>query len=167
MTTYTKQDIEERAQRLLDVEVLGCQSSLVDMLLQRGDVDGFTIDDINYNLPDPSDWDIDECRTFIDENEGADYGPQACDYTTEGEDGETVTDEDEYLEALQEHINDMEPREIYEWWLVSSWLASALADAHEPIIDNDYGYWWGRTCTGQSIMLDGTLQNIAEYLLSK
>jgi len=32
----------------------------------------------------------------------------------------------------------------------------------EPTIDNEYGYWWGRTCCGQGLIMDGTLQRIAQ-----
>jgi len=32
----------------------------------------------------------------------------------------------------------------------------------EPILESDYGTWWGRTCTGQAIQLDGTIQKIVE-----
>lgn len=165
--TITKEQIEERAQGLIDHEVFSCQSSLVDMLLQRGDVEGFTIDEIQYNRPDPSDWDAAECRDYIDKHEGMDYGPKSADYTEENEEGETVTDEDAWLSDMQDHINDMDQDEIYEWWLVSRWLAGELASIGEPILDNDYGYWWGRTCTGQSMILDGTLQAIAENILSR
>lgn len=57
------------------------------------------------------------------------------------------------------------PRDIYEWWLVSSWLADQLADMGEPVIRNGFGYWWGRTCTGQALLMDGTLQEVAAQFL--
>jgi len=53
-------------------------------------------------------------------------------------------------------------QEPFEWWRVSSYLCEKLNLRGEPIIDNDYGQWWGRTCTGQSIILDGTIQQIVE-----
>ena len=55
-----------------------------------------------------------------------------------------------------------EPQEIYEWWQVSDWLYSQLNDLGEPILSTNYGFYWGRTCTGQSIILDGTIQEIAK-----
>lgn len=54
--------------------------------------------------------------------------------------------------------------EIYEWWAISEWLADELRDIHEPILSNEYGIWWGRTCTGQAIILDGTIQQIVERI---
>ena len=51
-------------------------------------------------------------------------------------------------------------QEIYEWWVVSKWLAKKLQDQGEPIIENDYGIWWGRTTTGQAIFLDAVIERI-------
>ena len=50
--------------------------------------------------------------------------------------------------------------EIYEWWLVSDWLSDHLFSLDEIILCSDVGEYWGRTCSGQSIILDGTIQNI-------
>jgi hypothetical protein len=153
----TKQQIEERAQRLLDNEVLACQSALVDMLIQK-EADGFQFDDIQNTYPDPSDWTVEQCKAYLDDH-GLN-GPRNFDPDDE-DDGCT---EDDWRDAVRDEA---EPQEPLEWWLVSRWLAEELGQIGEPIIDNDYGYWWGRTCSGQSIMLDGTLQQIAERLLSR
>ena len=66
------------------------------------------------------------------------------------------------------HIDDLDngfdknnmPIEIYEWWLISEFLADQLRDIGEPILSNEHGVWWGRSCTGQAIILDGTIQRI-------
>jgi len=55
-----------------------------------------------------------------------------------------------------------EPQEIYEWWFVTSMLYEDLRGRGEPVIDSDYGYLWGRTCTGQAILLDNVIGSIAE-----
>lgn len=52
--------------------------------------------------------------------------------------------------------------EIFEWYRVTSWLSEKLISHNQPVLFNDYGHWWGRTCTGQSIILDGTIQEIAK-----
>lgn len=57
-----------------------------------------------------------------------------------------------------------EPQEIFEWWLVTSWLSKELMAKGEPVLDNDYGTWWGRTYTGQSITMDRVIQEIASDL---
>jgi len=56
------------------------------------------------------------------------------------------------------------PKEIYEWYLVSDWFIDRLREINEPVIDNDYGEYWGRCCTGQAIYLDYEIQELAyEY----
>ena len=62
------------------------------------------------------------------------------------------------LAAMQEAGEDRQ--EIYEWWFVSRWLYERLRKAGEPVIDSEYGYLWGRTCTGQAILLDGIIERI-------
>lgn len=52
--------------------------------------------------------------------------------------------------------------DIYEWWLVSRWLADKLEDNKEPILRTCFGTFWGRTCTGQSIIADGIIQEIVK-----
>lgn len=60
-----------------------------------------------------------------------------------------------------------ESREVFEWYLVSDWLAEKLEEVGAVVLINDYGTWWGRTCTGQAISMDGTeIEAIAKkYLL--
>jgi hypothetical protein len=73
-------------------------------------------------------------------------------------------DEDQYLDELRDACRDHaqdHPAEVYEWWRVSSWLCAELRKIGEVVIDNGYGQWWGRTCTGQGWIMDGTLQTIA------
>ena len=48
--------------------------------------------------------------------------------------------------------------EIYQWFECDSYLIRLLRDKGECILDNVY---WGRTCCGQSIILDGVIQSIA------
>ena len=56
------------------------------------------------------------------------------------------------------------PQEIFEWYLVSDWFLDRIREINEPIIDNDYGEYWGRCCTGQAIYLDYNMQELAfEY----
>ena len=55
---------------------------------------------------------------------------------------------------------------IYEWWLVSDWFEKKLKDQGEPILNNIYGSWWGRTCTGQAIYMDGVIKNIYDEVMN-
>jgi hypothetical protein len=66
-----------------------------------------------------------------------------------------------------ENLNDAETdeyQEIFEWWATSDWLADKLREHHQPILTNDYGTWWGRTCTGQAIKMDSVIEDIAESI---
>jgi len=66
-----------------------------------------------------------------------------------------------------ENLNDEETdeyREIFEWWSISNWLAEKLREHKQPILDNDYGTWWGRCTTGQAIKMDGVIEEIANNL---
>ena len=58
--------------------------------------------------------------------------------------------------ALRKHN-----REIYEWWLISDWLADRLRKHGEAVLCHAYGVWWGRTVTGQRIAMDTVIQTIA------
>lgn len=49
---------------------------------------------------------------------------------------------------------------IYEYYIVSNWLCKKLKENNEIVIENDYFYIWGRTCTGQTIILDYVIQKI-------
>ena len=71
-------------------------------------------------------------------------------------------DDDEYLDMLRGQIRDnAEAAEVYEWWRVDSWLGEQLRAIGEVVLDNGYGVWWGRQCSGQGLIQDGTLQRVA------
>ncbi len=52
-------------------------------------------------------------------------------------------------------------QEICEWWLIDDWLADHLRKRHAPILENDYGTWWGRT-TSQMVCMDWIIEDIVE-----
>jgi hypothetical protein len=133
-------------EKFVEREVITCQSSLVNMLMEQG-VDGFSYDEVeNLYLP--------KC-------------PQCGDFNSiteeENEDGETIY-KCSYCDSEFDEEPDTEPQEIYEWWLVSNWLADKLREHNQPILDNDYDIWWGRTCTGQAILLDSVISDICEEM---
>ena len=69
-----------------------------------------------------------------------------------------VTDQ-ELIDEVRNNGEDM--NEIFEWYLVSDWFLNRLREISEPVIDNDYGEYWGRCCTGQAICLDHNIQELA------
>ena len=72
--------------------------------------------------------------------------------------------DDEELKEFCEEFNydcEEEPQEIFEWWAVSEYLFEKLKAKHEPVLEYGNIYIWGRTCTGQAILLDGVISEIA------
>ena len=69
------------------------------------------------------------------------------------------------LEEMQEAGADRQ--EIYEWWFVTPWFYERLREVGEPVLNSNYGYLWGRTCTGQAISLDAIIQTIYDNLMKE
>lgn len=135
--------IEQLARMYSEREILCRDSSLVDDLLKHCyDLPRELMSE--WVLPDPSNWDIEECREWLEERG---YGHELED-----------ADVDDWRDAVQDNA---EPAEIYEWWRVTKWLADNLQGIGQPVLSNAYGDWWGRCCTGQGYIMDGTLQAVA------
>jgi endogenous inhibitor of DNA gyrase (YacG/DUF329 family) len=66
--------------------------------------------------------------------------------------------------AIHEEEPEAEPQEIYEYWIVSPWLGEKLRDKGEPVLIRRGGWIWGRTCTGQAILLDGVISEICHEM---
>ena len=65
-------------------------------------------------------------------------------------------------ESLWNRISNTEEcDEVFEWWLVTPYLAELLKGNGEIIFAYDDCYWWGRTITGQALYIDGVTQEIA------
>lgn len=177
-------ELDQQIEEYINRNVGPCQSGLVDALIQT-DFDGFGIDDLQGMYADPSDWDADQCYEYADDNgidlendprkmirealfeviNGDDYDRDAEAEETDDELRERIADDN--LEGWKDQVRDWSqdnPNEPLEWWVVDSWLAGKLLEMGEVIIDNDYGYWWGRTCSGQSIALDGTFYRLFESM---
>lgn len=144
--------VELLVERYIDREILKCDSMLVSSLLGAGEglpqelAEEWSYDTVTGLYPDPREWTAEECWEWLES-----YA--------------TITNEtsDDCVEDLQASVQEhAEPAEIFEWWAVTEWLAEQLTAIGEPVLDNAYGYWWGRTCTGQAMKMDGTLQRIAQ-----
>ncbi len=54
-----------------------------------------------------------------------------------------------------------EPREIFEHYIVTGWLAERLAEKGEAVLMDFYGLTlWGRATTGQAVYMDGVIEEI-------
>jgi hypothetical protein len=62
--------------------------------------------------------------------------------------------------ARFEEEPETEPQEIYEYWIVTPWLGEKLRDKGDPVLERWGGWIWGRTCTGQAILLDSVISEI-------
>ncbi|WP_293862419.1 hypothetical protein [uncultured Alsobacter sp.] len=79
--------------------------------------------------------------------------------------GRAESFEGSWQELCEEYRIEPHEREIYEHWAVSSWLADKLESRGERI-DRDFAglIVWGRTTTGQAILLDGVIRDIYREL---
>ena len=181
------------AESWIERDIYCNQSSLVEFLISE-ERDGFSFDDINGVYRDFSDSTVEECREYLrdiggrepDENpwkmnrdELAELLGDAGIEVYDSESAETllaavianINDEtidglNEWREAANECAQN-NPSEPLQWFAVSEWLCGELAKSGQPTIGNGHGHWWGRCCCGQSIIIDGTLQEIALRILSK
>lgn len=129
---------QESLRKFVEQEVFVCQSMLVDEALRK---EFFSWDDV-----------INLYRRF----DGQLLSPKVC-YSCKQE-ATCLDSETGECEICFE--DNQESQEVYEWWVVSDWLELKLKLAGEPILSNEYGSWWGRTCTGQAIYADRIIEQI-------
>ncbi len=120
-TKPTQRELEEFVNR----EIGNCQSSLINMLLNKNQ-DGFDDEHItNYEKT-----------------------------------REQLLDEGYTDRQINDADIDNGYQDIFEWWTIGEWMKDQLLEQGEPILENDYGTWWGRTTTGQSIAIDSVIEAI-------
>jgi hypothetical protein len=151
----------------------------MDRLMQYDDLEGFQCDDIenSYEHKCP------ECGEAAEKQDDVNWCPDCnrilrqddckhwncdCEFDKEDEDRPWHRDEGDVWRCTccdwaSDEEPETEPVEIYEWYLITdSWIAGQLKELGQPMLDNDYGTWWGRTCTGQAIALDPTFWTILQ-----
>lgn len=68
-------------------------------------------------------------------------------------------------ESLWDRISNTEEYdEVFEWWLVTPYIAELLKGNGEVILADYDCYWWGRTTAGQALWMDYVIQKIAEEM---
>lgn len=68
---------------------------------------------------------------------------------------------DTYTEVIEEGEEfEEESAEIYEYWIVSDFLYNKLQEQGQPVVTDGYIRIWGRTCSGQAILLDYVITKI-------
>lgn len=73
--------------------------------------------------------------------------------------GETAED---IIKSCKDNGEDIQ--EIFEYWAVSEFLWRKLREHGEPVAEINNTYIWGRTCTGQAILLDYVISKICEEM---
>ena len=126
--------VQDITRKFIQPHIYRNQTALL-ITLQEKDIDGFYFDDIeNFYMTDK------EILNSI------------------GSYDEDMSDQ-EIIDEVRNNGEDI--NEIFEWYLVSDWFLDRLREINEPVIDNDYGEYWGRCGTGQSIYLDHNIQEPA------
>lgn len=138
------QDIKRK---FVEREVFSCVTMMTEYILSKGYEDQeapFCMDDVeNLYLPKCPNCGDNEFEKIDNEDEETVYKCTCCN--------------EEYEEEPE-----TEPQEIYEWWMCSDWLIEKLKEHGEPVLI-DEGIW-GRTCSGQAILLDSVISRICEEL---
>lgn len=144
--------------KLVEREVIYCVSCLVDELRKKAEEFPDYQDDLyssGIGLPDYEEaasqagWEElpedDERGTFLNSDGG-------------------TSDADDWQELCEEQnidVSDYEP-EVFEHWIVSDFLAGKLEAHGQRILRDFFGLTvWCRCTTGQSISIDGVIQQIA------
>ena len=90
---------------------------------------------------------IEELQTEVEDSDSEEYENLEKRY----EKADSKCDDlQEVIDTLENMDFDQQP-EIFQWFMVSDWLASKLEEYGECVLTGEY---WGRQCCGQSITLD-------------
>ncbi|MAS94896.1 MAG: hypothetical protein CMO55_17000 [Verrucomicrobiales bacterium] len=135
--------VHERAERLVASEILCNDSGFVPLLIREKFAGQFGLDRI-ANLFDDS---VEAMEEFLIEEGCLPENWNELDDAGKG----LVAGRFEFSPVL---------KDILEWWRVSDALARHLVRSGEPVLRNDFGAWWGRTSSGQEILMDGTIQRL-------
>ena len=134
----TDSEKQQAVEGFVRSEVYVCQSILIEELLKK---EIFSFDDI---------------QNLYQSFDGKLIRPNTC-YSCKLSFASLDSETGECKDCFEENQT---AQDIFEWWVVSDWLAQKLQEQGEPIIENDFGTWWGRTCSGQAIYMDGVINEI-------
>jgi hypothetical protein len=151
-------DIQPIVNLLVSNEVRYCVSQLIHEISHRGEL-CLEFEDEICALWSPVITD-DHRREYAEDN-GLLWDEDKEEYIDE--DGDIFDMEEIDLSELEQYAG-----EVYEHWLVSDWLADKLIEHNERVVKDFMGLTiWARTCTGQSISMDGVIHDIVKELHDK
>ena len=184
--SITNQSIKSK---FVERDVSACVSSMVGYIIRKqyndGDRDApFELDDIeNYyasvcpecdsdcGFTEMDAYKCDCCGAMRETDEGVASCLGCSEAFGELEPGEEPADYEEvrahkcdWCGHIVEDKFDLhtKPQEVYEWWIVSNWMMEKLRARGEVVIP--HLNIWGRTCTGQAILLDGVVSRICKEM---
>lgn len=128
------------SEKLVERNVYACISDMAPYLFGWDDNKYASYDDWN-NIYEPY---CPECGCRIEDDTDSKY--VECSWCS------TIIDRDDL---------DIQPAEIFEYWLVSDWLGEKLLEKGESVLKRWSAWIWGRCCSGQAIALDGVINEIA------
>ena len=154
-------------ERFVQREVLVCASYMMDELFKAG-----SYNPTGADLPQYEDitnyWTYSEYYGNFADFEGGTYEDLQTEISRLENLIENEQDEDKItdIQAEIDELNDLEsePAEIYEWWIVTGWLAGKLEQQGQCVLEYGNLHFWGRQTTGQAILLDGVISRICEGL---
>lgn len=150
MKNYNSSKNQEIKRKFVERDVMACVSGMVEYIINKG----FEDREAPFSLDDAENYYTTKCP------ECGDTGSME---ETENENGETIY-KCTYCNHKQEEEFDTEPQEVYEWWIVTNWLGEKLKKHNRVIINDGFNTIWGRTTTGQAILLDGVISEICSEL---
>ena len=174
--------------RFIGQHVYTCATGLVEYILSKGYEDRnapFCLDDVENmytNTEKQVKYIIDEQSTedfaaHIEDEDGDtiwSIDAEGAQKLTEAglvadfSDDQCVTDYLRSIKVISEYdtvVNadddfETEPQEIYEYWIVSEYLYNKLKEYGQPVVTDGNLEIWGRTCSGQAILLDYVITKI-------
>jgi len=172
----TNQRIKEK---FIEQHVYANVNSMVEYIINKGHEDSeapFNLDDVTnyYTYPEyintfanflGGDYDmwqaeierLNDLKNELEDKEPADlYTTDNAKETIQYTNSQAIEQIEEDIESLENLEN--EPQDIFEWWMVSSYLCEKLEAQGCCVIDSE-GIW-GRTTTGQAILLDYVITRI-------
>mgnify|MGYP003131799368 CR=1 FL=1 len=169
LTAEYQRDVSD----FVDREVIYCVSTLIHNLLNTDNYGGVDEDEIFAVTQSAPDWESPAIEDGWEEKETEKGGTFFY-----HKDSDTIATKLNYLCSgyIEEYCDDwqelcesqgLDPYydEVYEHWIVTDWLAARLAERGECVSNDIHGLTvWGRTCTGQTISLDGVITSIYDEL---
>lgn len=159
---YNSVENQEIKRKFVGENVLACASSLIYQLNEDGhyqdEILGFSI---KYGIRE------DDLKNDILKDYKEELKEYLEDTFTEKTKLEDLDEEQlrELAEELNINIDDYEEtQEAYEHWIIDEWLGEKL-EAKGELIGDFFGLTiWGRTCSGQAILLDWVISEICNDL---